>query len=293
MLQDKDAMTDTTKALPVHSLKLNEALVQVRDIQHKNPYDFTREHRHTYFEIFFFIKGGGSQLIDFIELPVKEQSVYMVSPQQIHLLKRAPAASGRLVQFGEEVLTSIQLRTLLQQQLFSDVPAIFFEQDKNKFQEAAVILNLLDESASGTTSITRELSIHYLHALLLHLMKELDQSNGISLSGERKTLFIFQQQLENQFRENHQVSKYASALGSTEKRLAVITKKYMGQSPLQVIHNRILLEAKRLLLFEDIAHKEIAFQLGFDSPASFSLFIKNKTGVTPSELNQQLVKIHK
>jgi len=62
---------------------------------------------------------------------------------------------------------------------------------------------------------------------------------------------------------------------------------------LQVIHNRILLEAKRMLLFEEIAHKEIAFQLGFDSPASFSLFIKNKTGFTPSELNQQLVKIHK
>jgi AraC family transcriptional regulator, transcriptional activator of pobA len=114
----------------------------------------------------------------------------------------------------------------------------------------------------------------------------------LSLSGERKLLFAFQQQLEIQFRDNHQVSKYASALNTTEKKLAGITKKYIGQSPLQVIHNRLLLEAKRLLLFEDIAHKEIAFQLGFDSPASFSLFIKNKTGFTPSELNRQLVNFY-
>ncbi|MFN5318711.1 MAG: helix-turn-helix domain-containing protein [Bacteroidia bacterium] len=62
---------------------------------------------------------------------------------------------------------------------------------------------------------------------------------------------------------------------------------------MQVIHNRILLEAKRLLLFEKGSHKEIAYDLGFDSPASFSAFIKLKTGHAPSELAKQLTEIHK
>ena len=66
-------------------------------------------------------------------------------------------------------------------------------------------------------------------------------------------------------------------------------KNYIGQ----VIHNRILLEAKRLLLFEEITHKEISYQLGFDSPPSFSAFIKSKTGYSPSELTQHLAEIHK
>ena len=82
-------------------------------------------------------------------------------------------------------------------------------------------------------------------------------------------------------------------LNTTEKKLSVISKKYLGLSPLQVIHDRLLLEAKRILLFENSSHKEIAFHLGFDSPASFSLFIRNKTGYSPSELNLQLVNIHK
>ena len=128
----------TSATLPVHSLGNQDAPVQVRRIEHKNPYDFTREHRHTYFEIFFFEGGGGSQLIDFVDLPVKEQSCYIVFPQQIHLLKRAPEAVGRLLQFGEEVLFSMQLRVLLQQHFFSGMPAIFFENKNSNFYNLPV-----------------------------------------------------------------------------------------------------------------------------------------------------------
>jgi AraC family transcriptional activator of pobA len=53
-----------------------------------------------------------------------------------------------------------------------------------------------------------------------------------------------------------------------------------------------LSEAKRLLLFEKGSHKEIAYDLGFDSPTSFSAFIKTKTGLSPSELSKQLSEIH-
>ena len=286
-------MVPSGKSLPVHSLSHEGSLVQVQRIEHKNPYDFTREHRHTYFEVIFFENGGGSQLIDFINHPIKEFSCYVVFPQQIHLMKRAPESSGRLVQFGEEVITSLPLRIMLQQHFFTESPAAFFEASVEKFRKLEVILNLLQEATGTSTTNSREISLCYLHALLLQLLEGIVPDSGAPLSGERQLLFNFQQQLEIHFRENHQVSKYAASLNSTEKKLASITKKYLGQSPLNVIHNRLLLEAKRLFLFEDVAHKEVAFQLGFDSPASFSLFIKNKTGFSPSELNQQLVNIHK
>ena len=284
---------NTGKTLPVHSLGSDALPVQVRRIEHKNPYDFTREHRHTYFEIFFFETGGGSQLIDFIDLPVKEQSCYIVFPQQIHLLRRDPHAYGQLLQFGEEVISSMHLRMLLQQHFFNELPAVFFERNPEQFQKLELILQLLRDSTAGKTETSREISLHYLQALLLGLLDERTSEENASLSGEKKTLFNFQQFLEEQFHENHQVGKYAALLSTTEKKLSAITKKFLGQSPLQVIHNRVLLEAKRLLLFEDTSHKEIAFQLGFDSPASFSLFIKNKTGYTPSELNLHLVNFHK
>jgi len=281
-----------SKPLPVHSLSNDALPLQVRRIEHKNPYDFTREHRHTYFEIFFFETGGGSQLIDFIELPVKEQSSYIVFPQQIHLLKRDPGAFGLLLQFGEEVISSTQLRILLQQHFFKGIPAVFFESDNLQFQKYISLIEQLQEAAEKQTPASREIALHYFQALLLRLLEGSNTDDNSSLSGDKKVLFCFQQLLEDQFRENHQVARYVADLNTTEKKLALITKNFLGQTPLQVIHNRLLLEAKRLLLFEDTSHKEIAFQLGFDSPASFSLFIKNKTGHTPSELNRQLVNFH-
>lgn len=280
------------KPLPIHSLGSDLLPLQVRRIEHKNPYDFTREHRHTYFEVFFFETGGGSQLIDFVDLPVKELSCYIVFPQQIHLLKRDPGAFGRLLQFGEEIISSTQLRMLLQQHFFKNVPAVFFENDNSQFLKYISLIELLQEATTKQTPASREIALHYLQALLLGLLEGSNSEDNASLSGDRKVLFCFQQLLEEQFHENHQVARYVGELNTTEKKLSLITKNYLGQTPLQVIHNRLLLEAKRLLLFEETSHKEIAFQLGFDSPASFSLFIKNKTGHSPSELNRHLVNFH-
>ena len=279
--------------LPVHSLTLDERPVQVRPIEYRNPYDFTREHRHTYFEIFFFEKGGGSQLIDFHELPVEDHSCYIVFPQQIHLLKRAPDAYGTLLQFREEVIPASQVRILLKQLSFGGQPAVFFEKDRNQLLEYNPLIALLKSSSEKPTAHSQDAALNFLQALLLQLMENKSNENIVIPVADRKLLFEFQQLLEEQFMYNHLVSKYASSLNSTEKKLSAATKQYLGLSPLQVIHNRILLEAKRLLLFDGSSHKEIAYKLGFDSPASFSLFIKNKTGFNPSELNLELVNFHK
>ena len=135
--------------------------------------------------------------------------------------------------------------------------------------------------------------MNFLQAILLQLLESHAITRDDSLSKDRELLFQFQILLEEQYEQNRTVGNYVQHMGITEKRLSTITKKHLGMSPLQIIHNRLLLEAKRLLLFDSSSHKEIAYQLGFDSPASFSQFIKNKTGLTPSELPQALAEIHK
>jgi AraC family transcriptional activator of pobA len=125
------------------------------------------------------------------------------------------------------------------------------------------------------------------------LLENRVDSEKFAIDEYKKLLIDFYQLLDIHYCENLGVKGYIQKLSTTEKKLAAATTKYAGLSPLQVIHNRILLEAKRILLFEDSSHKEIAFRLGFDSPSSFSTFIKSKTGYTPSELSKHLVEIHK
>jgi len=278
--------------LPVVSLEKTEQIIHVRPIEYNNPYDHTREHRHTYFEIMFFDTGGGIQLIDFQQFEAQPNSCHIIFPQQIHLLKRNESV-GTVVQFVEEVIPSVQVRNQLRQISFSEKPAVFFENNGDRMESLRPLLNLLKQAAEKGTKMSNDIATKFLEALILHLVDGKQKATNTQISEDQKLLFHFQQLLEEQFTANHSVQEYVKLIGSTEKKLAAATKKYLGLSPLQVIHNRVLLEAKRALVFEDTSHKEIAFRLGFDSPASFSQFIKNKTGYSPSELSSHLVDIHK
>ncbi|MBL0339956.1 MAG: AraC family ligand binding domain-containing protein [Bacteroidetes bacterium] len=181
-------MPQTFSTLPTHSLMLNEPPVQVRRIEHKNPYDFTTEHRHDYFEIFFFETGGGIQLIDFKEYPVVAKSCYIVFPQQIHLLRRAKKAHGRLVQFREEVIPSSTVRLLLKQFSFEDNAAVIFEKDLSKLNKIEQILDLLEDATKNKSVISKELSLQYLQALILQLLDFRTTTSGMSLTDDRRLL---------------------------------------------------------------------------------------------------------
>ena len=88
--------------------------------------------------------------------------------------------------------------------------------------------------------------------------------------------------VEKHFREYHHVKDYADLLFKSPKTLSNLFPKYSNKSPLMVINDRILLEAKRLLLYSDKSAHEIANELGYSDPAHFSKFFKKHEGLSPS-----------
>ncbi len=98
--------------------------------------------------------------------------------------------------------------------------------------------------------------------------------------------------VEKHFREFHHVKDYANLLFKSPKTLSNLFPKYSDKSPLAVIHERIVLEAKRLLLYSDKSTHEIAQELGYKDPAHFSKFFKKQEGVSPSNFrkNKQVGK---
>jgi AraC-like DNA-binding protein len=293
MKQSKGVKAKEGSFPPVHSLEKMNLPVFIQTIEYKSPYDITREHRHDYFEILFFEEGGGSQLIDFTEHPIIENSCYIIFPRQIHLMKRDDKANGIMIQFHETAISSVQLKNSLYQLSFGEHAALLFENNVGKRIQFHAIIEAMKTAMASSVDFSYEIGTHYLQALLLQLIENKQVVKNDSPSDDKKILLAFQHLLEENFLEVRTVKTYATILKITEKKLAAITKYFLGLSPLQVIHNRMLLEAKRILLFESTSHKEIAYHLGFDSPATFSQFIKNKTGYNPSELHLHLVSIHK
>jgi len=98
--------------------------------------------------------------------------------------------------------------------------------------------------------------------------------------------------VEKHFRELHHVKDYANLLFKSPKTLSNLFPKYSDKSPLMVIHERIVLEAKRLLLYSDKSTNEIGQELGYKDPAHFSKFFKKHEGLSPSNFrkNKQVGK---
>ncbi|MEZ4795522.1 MAG: AraC family transcriptional regulator [Flavobacteriaceae bacterium] len=104
------------------------------------------------------------------------------------------------------------------------------------------------------------------------------------------TIRKFNLLVEEHFREKHQVSEYADLMFVTPKSLSNLFARYFHKSPLRVINERLILEAKRLLEFSDKNVNEIAYTLGFKELSHFSKFFKTHVGIAPTDYQQKYVK---
>ncbi|NCC10444.1 MAG: helix-turn-helix domain-containing protein [Bacteroidia bacterium] len=95
--------------------------------------------------------------------------------------------------------------------------------------------------------------------------------------------------VDEHFREKKQVQDYANLLHKSPKTITNIFASCKLQTPLQVIHERVEAEAKRLLLYSTKSVKEIGDLLGFESQASFSRFFKNMTGKSAVQFRNETV----
>lgn len=96
--------------------------------------------------------------------------------------------------------------------------------------------------------------------------------------------------VEEFYREQHQVAFYAARLHKSPKTLANVFAQHNEKSPVAVIHDRIILEARRLLLYSDMSVKEVAYTLGFEDAAHFSNFFKRHLQVSPIAFRRDLQK---
>jgi len=95
--------------------------------------------------------------------------------------------------------------------------------------------------------------------------------------------------VENHYKEHHRVKDYANLLNHSPKTLASLFVRSQERTPLEVIHHRLALEARHMLLFTDSSVQEIAFAVGFEDAAHFSNFFKQQAGMAPVEFRRAKV----
>jgi len=120
--------------------------------------------------------------------------------------------------------------------------------------------------------------------LLLVRQARLDQPDDGGASGnETRLAERYRELIDQHYRQNLPLQDYASMMGVSVVQLRAACAAATGHSPTKMIHARIITEAKRNLIFGEMAIEQIAFGLGFSDAAYFTRFFRREVGEAPSQ----------
>jgi AraC family transcriptional activator of pobA len=162
----------------------------------------------------------------------------------------------------------------------NQLPIITIEpEDKVKFD---LLLEILTMELNGNEELKEEMLQMLLKRFIIlctRLYKK--QTDYKAIGKEDHLIRDFCYWVECHFRQEHQVGFYANLLNKSTKTISKEFQQNYHRSPLQVIHDRLVLEIKRQISFSNLSLKEIAFYCGFNDAQSFSRFFKSKVGLAP------------
>lgn len=137
----------------------------------------------------------------------------------------------------------------------------------------------------------RELMLHSLiNVLMVWLGRRRSEHTRAAVQVQdrgREHLQAFLQQLEASFHEHWTIERHAQRLGISAAHLNALCRRLSDQSALQIINQRLLLEAKRNLVYTAMTVNQVSDSLGFSEPAYFSRFFKRGTGQSPKQFRSQ------
>lgn len=284
-------------SIPIYDFTVDDASsipFEVIPLEEKKSYDPSLHHRHNYYEIFLFVKGGGEHHIDFKTFDIQSGSVHFLSPGQVHLVQRALGSYGYVIFFSRDFYSlNLQNKDILFELPFLNnntanpilnLDAVSSEIIKGLFE--SLMKEFSSKGAANEGIIRSYLNIVMLKCKELYLAQN---QNVISNSHPvNKLVHQYKVLVEKNFGKLHLVKDYAEMLATSPEYLTEATKKLLGKPASELISDRIVLEAKRLLLYSDLSNKEIAHVLNYDDPSYFSRFLKNKLGMSPSEFRTRM-----
>lgn len=249
-------------------------------------------HRHDYYTVLFIEEAIGSHYVDFKEYPFSKQEVYFVGPGQVHQVVLTEKPRGWVFTFSTDFLVENNIPESFISNIrlfksFGEAPPIKI--DTNTFEHLSGIVAEMQACSVPVLRYSNRALGALLQLFLIYCnnstavnQSQLDEENaGVCILRDFKNL------VETRYQEWHKVSSYAEQIHITPKHLSQTVKNITGKSAKEVIQDRLLLEAKRLLLHTDLSIKEVAYKIGYEEPLHFSGFFKKKAGVSPSNFREK------
>ena len=239
-----------------------------------------RPHRHAdLHQLMWITKGGGRALLDGREVDLPCHGLIAIPPGAVHGFQWEADSEGFVLMVDQTALTGLvppEDRLLFENiQLLAPPPAL-----RPEFNTVFSMLSEGFRRLSRGRAAAMAAGVLSVVSLIARSAEAAGQETS-ALSPDAYLVAQFRRAVEISFREHLAVDGYCSTLGITSTRLTRACRAAAGRSPLAIIHERQILEAKRLLTYTAMTVSETAYALGFADPAYFSRFFQRLVGLSP------------
>ena len=281
---DNEHLTDVTLpgTIPVHHLPDQRSEIQVEAILPAAQEVRNGIHRHDFHELFFFAKGSGTHMIDLDPYAVNAPCLHVVAPGQVHQLDRSPDMEGMVVMFSGNAHpgNGHAAHSLLFPH--AGRPSSF-PLGAQEMEEAMALVGQIRAETERPEGPVVGVIEGYLGILLIkcHHWSERSAPREALQLETHDPVRRFLQLVDLDFLTERQVGQYADRLAVSSDHLNELVKKRLGRTASRVIQDRLLLEAKRLLLHSELTVKEVGYALNMKDPAYFTRWFGKAEGTPP------------
>lgn len=230
-----------------------------------------------------FLEAGAEVMVDFKEYKLEQDALFFIKDGQWYKC----AGNGTLLYYNRDFYC-IQIHDkevacdgLLYNNVY-DIPVVVLNEETSR--QTRHILEEIKKETSGEESNAEEMIRIFLKQLIIRSTRMWKKAHDLadnSASQEVEFIRRFSQLVESHYIQHHNVAEYASMLNITPKALSKKISRHSNKSPNDIIKDRIILEAKRLLIHTDLTVKEIGYKLGYEDPAYFVRLFTNQTDISP------------
>jgi AraC family transcriptional activator of pobA len=259
-------------------------LLLLNDEQYFDRFFYGRDRSNKYFTIVWNRGGQQSATIDGEQVNFPGQTILPLMFNQSFSFERTSDLTAW--QFNREFYCIIDHDSEVSCVgfLFGIGTNLFINLDEASQQKMSILLNMFISELNTSDNVQNDMLVMLLKRLII-TVTQLAKSEYIPDTRQQNERFNvirkFNLLVEGNFHKEHTVNFYAQKLNKSPKTLSNLFALFEQKTPIQLIQERIIIEAKRLLYYTDKSAKEITYDLGFEDPAYFCNFFKKHTSFSP------------
>lgn len=264
----------------------------------ENPSGPYHVHLHNYYQIIWFRHGHGFHNVDYKDYPVSDNTLFFIAPGQLHHFDGSNNYEGIIIQFNASFMADEESfeNVFLKYNIFNSYGSTpYYKITDGEAQRLMTLVNEMNREYSLTAAFAHKEYMQYLiRMFLIRVMRsgERPEQEKLYVTSPANRMYIrFCQLVEQNFKRVHTVKEYAQMMNVSPRSLTEYVKQSVHHTPLEIINERICVEAKRQILYSSDRISEIGYDLGFEDPSYFVKFFKRQTHHKPTEYRLNMRRI--